>query len=41
MRAGRTSEIVDELMEALRFDRTATGPGPELALIATEAGEEA
>jgi DNA-binding FrmR family transcriptional regulator len=30
MRAGRTAEIVDELMEALRFDRVATGPGPEL-----------
>jgi DNA-binding FrmR family transcriptional regulator len=28
MRAGRTSEIVDELMEALRYDRVATGPGP-------------
>jgi len=26
MVAGRTDEIVDELMEALRFDRTATGP---------------
>ena len=30
MVAGRTDEIVDELMEALRYDRTATGPGPEL-----------
>ena len=28
--AGRTEEIVDELMEALRYDRVATGPGPEL-----------
>lgn len=28
MRAGQTSEIVDELMEALRYDRVATGPGP-------------
>jgi CsoR family transcriptional regulator, copper-sensing transcriptional repressor len=27
--AGRTDEIVDELMEALRFDRVATGPTPE------------
>ncbi len=27
--AGRTDEIVDELMEALRFDRVATGPVPE------------
>lgn len=27
MVAGRTDEIVDELMEALRFDRVATGPG--------------
>lgn len=32
MVAGRTDEIVDELMEALRYDRIATGPGPELAL---------
>jgi DNA-binding FrmR family transcriptional regulator len=32
MQAGRTAEIVDELMEALRYDRIATGPGgPELA----------
>ena len=29
MQAGRGDEIVDELMEALRFDRIATGPGPE------------
>src|SRR5688500_6903086 len=33
MRAGRTREIVDELMEALRYDRVAMGPGPELALV--------
>ena len=26
MVAGRTEEIVDELLEALRFDRVATGP---------------
>jgi len=32
MVAGRTNEIVDELMEALRYDRIATGPGPELEL---------
>lgn len=32
MVAGRTDEIVDELMEALRDDRTVTGPGPELTL---------
>jgi DNA-binding FrmR family transcriptional regulator len=32
MQAGRITEIVDELMEALRYDRVATGPGPELAL---------
>jgi len=32
MVAGRTHEIVDELMEALRYDRIATGPGPELTL---------
>lgn len=29
MAAGRTDEIVDELMEALRYDRIATGPLPE------------
>ncbi len=29
MVAGRTDEIVDELMEALRYDRVATGPRPE------------
>jgi DNA-binding FrmR family transcriptional regulator len=34
MVAGRTDEIVEELMEALRFDRTVTAPGPELALTA-------
>jgi DNA-binding FrmR family transcriptional regulator len=39
MQAGRVDEIVDELMEALRFDRIATGPGPELAL--SGAAEEA
>ncbi|MDP9387888.1 MAG: metal-sensitive transcriptional regulator [Actinomycetota bacterium] len=33
MVAGRTDEIVDELMEALRYDRTATGPGPELDVV--------
>jgi len=27
MVAGRTGEVVDELMEAMRFDRVATGPG--------------
>lgn len=32
MQAGRTGEIVDELMDALRYDRIATGPGPELTL---------
>lgn len=32
MRSGRTAEMVDELMEALRYDRVSTGPGPELAL---------
>jgi hypothetical protein len=26
MVAGRTGEIVDELMEAMRFDRVTTGP---------------
>lgn len=33
MVAGRTDEIVDELMEALRYDRITTGPGPELELM--------
>jgi DNA-binding FrmR family transcriptional regulator len=32
MQAGRTDEIVDELMVALRYDHVATGPGPELEL---------
>ena len=32
MVAGRTDEIVEELMEALRYDHTVTGPGPELSL---------
>lgn len=36
MVAGRTEEIVEELMEALRYDRIATGPGAELALTSTE-----
>ena len=36
MVAGRTDEIVEELMEALRYDRVTTGPGPELSL--TEGG---
>ncbi len=36
MVAGRTDEIVDELMEALRYDHIATGPGPELALAEEE-----
>ncbi len=36
MVAGRTDEIVDELMEALRFDRVTTGPGPELELTEKE-----
>ncbi len=30
MAAGRTDEIVDELMEALRFDKIAMGPGAEI-----------
>lgn len=37
MRQGRTTEIVDELMEALRYDRVSTGPGPELAVIEGDA----
>ncbi len=36
MQSGRTEEIVDELMEALRYDRIATGPGPELSLAPEE-----
>jgi DNA-binding FrmR family transcriptional regulator len=32
MRDGRTEEIVDELMEALRYDRVAMGPGPEVTV---------
>jgi CsoR family transcriptional regulator, copper-sensing transcriptional repressor len=31
MQAGRIEEIVDELMEALRYDRVATGPGGDAA----------
>ncbi len=37
MQAGRTGEIVDELMEALRYDRVSTGPRPELEPSTTEA----
>ena len=34
MQAGRTEEIVEELMEALRYDRIATGPsGEDLASV--------
>lgn len=29
MVAGRTEEIVEELMEALRFDKVTTGPTPD------------
>ena len=36
MVAGRTDEIVEELMEALRYDRTVTAAGPELALTTEE-----
>src|SRR5882762_10866486 len=31
MVAGRTEEIVDELLEALRFDRVSTGPDRSVA----------
>ena len=31
MRQGRSEQIVDELMEALRYDRIATGPKSERA----------
>lgn len=37
MVAGRTEEIVEELMEALRYDRITTGPGAELALTTEDA----
>ena len=37
MVAGRTEESVDELMEAMRYDRITAGPGPELALTGDEA----
>ncbi|MGQ0618112.1 MAG: metal-sensing transcriptional repressor [Acidimicrobiia bacterium] len=37
MQEGRVDEIVGELMEALRYDRLATAPGPELALVEPEA----
>ena len=39
-REGRTEEIVDELMEALRFDHIATGPGPELSVASSGEDEE-
>lgn len=45
MVAGRTEEIVEELMEALRFDRVTTGPTgspePSEAGAASEAGAPA
>lgn len=34
MVAGRTDEIVSELMEALRFDRVSLAPGPDSDLAA-------
>src|SRR5260370_33478744 len=37
MAAGRTEEIVEELMEALRFDRGTTGP--YRAVLPADAGE--
>jgi DNA-binding FrmR family transcriptional regulator len=36
MVAGRTGEIVEELMEALRYDRTTTGPSAELEVKSEE-----
>ena len=36
MQAGRVEEIVDELMEALRYDRIATGPAAEIAVASEE-----
>lgn len=38
MAAGRTDEIVDELMEALRYDKIAMGPGAELDVDAVPEG---
>lgn len=38
MVAGRTDEIVDELMEAMRFDRITLGPGPEVDVADESAG---
>jgi DNA-binding FrmR family transcriptional regulator len=38
MQAGRVEEIVDELMEALRFDRVTTGPTPAGPDAMAEAG---
>jgi DNA-binding FrmR family transcriptional regulator len=35
MVAGRTDEIVEELMEAMRFDRVTTGPGRATAKAGT------
>lgn len=37
----RAEEIVEQLMEALRYDRVATGPGPELAITPHEEGSPA
>ncbi len=37
MAAGRTDEIVDELMEALRYDKISMGPGAEVDAV-TEVG---
>jgi DNA-binding FrmR family transcriptional regulator len=33
MQAGRIEEIVDELMEALRYDRVATGPDGDIGVV--------
>jgi DNA-binding FrmR family transcriptional regulator len=33
MQAGRIEEIVDELMEALRYDRVATGPDGDISVV--------
>jgi CsoR family transcriptional regulator, copper-sensing transcriptional repressor len=44
MQSGRTSEIVDELMEALRYDRVSTGPSeaePGVALSDVGGGDAA
>jgi DNA-binding FrmR family transcriptional regulator len=40
MREGRDEEIVEELMTALKFDPTITGPEPEVATYAYDGHSE-